>query len=193
MADETPTNAVEAMVRDGAEEQRARGQLPTPNAIRNYILPIIEQGERKAESNRLRIKPKPREQTSVMSARRSSPSMERELKRRLAARGHEALPGMEGGWTETREPTDLRAPTRERLLSQKEALAKSRLRKRIRLLLSKPDWREKMMQVNPLALNGQLGFEKQQEAENYVRTVIRDSCRIFGEWMAEPKKKIWSR
>lgn len=187
--DETPNNPVEAMVRDGAEAQRQNGLIPAPNAVKDFILPIIEKGERMEEESRLRIKPKKETIEAKPSIRRSTEEMEKEFKVRLARKGHEPLPGP-SGWTETRKPIDVYA-THRQFLNKREALQKTRLRKRIRLLLSKPDWRAKMMEVNPLALNGQLGIEKQQAAEAYVRKVIRDSCAVFGEWMAEPKKKLW--
>ncbi len=188
--DETPSHALDALVRDGVAEQRAKGIMPAPGAVAEFIRPILEEGEKKTEANRLRIKPNKPEPQPNETVRRSSEEMEREVKRRMAAKGHEPLPG---SWTETRKPADLKPerPTREQFLSKKDALAKARLRKRLRLLASKPDWAEKLRQVNPLALNGQLGFEKQREAENYVRKVIRDSCAVFGEWMAEPKGKRW--
>ena len=63
------------------------------------------------------------------------------------------------------------------------------MRKRLRLLWSKPDWREKLMQVNPLAINGQLGVEKQNQAHQAIRDIVRDSARVFGEWLAEPKAR----
>ena len=46
------------------------------------------------------------------------------------------------------------------------------------------------MQVNPLAINGQLGVEKQNHAHQIIRDLIADSDRVFGAWLAEPKKKL---
>ncbi len=188
--DETPSHPLDALVRDGVEEQRAKGIMPTPRAVADFIRPILEEGEKKTEANRLRIKPKKPEPQPTETVRRSSEEMEREVRRRMAAKGHEPLPG---SWTETRKPAEMKPekPTYAQFLSKKDAVAKARLRKRLRLLASKPDWAEKLRQVNPLALNGQLGFEKQQQAEAYIRTIIRDSCRVFGEWLSEPKKKLW--
>lgn len=186
---EAPSNGVEALVRDGVEEQRAKGLIPTPNRVKDYLLPIVERGDRKTEEVRLRARPNPPGQP-VERVERSTPEMEREFKRRLARRGHDPLPGAENGWVTTRKPIESTAPTMERVADARTAIAKSRMRKRLRLLLSKPDWREKLMAVNPLALNGMLGEGKQKHAEQVVRTIIRDSCRVFGEWLAEPKRKL---
>lgn len=180
--DETPSNGVEAMVRDAVSEQKAKGLIPTPNAVKDYILPIVEEGERRTEASRLRIKPKAPEITEP-TTRRSTPEMEAELKKRL---GRDVLPGS-SDWVETRKPS---APPRKQLIDKREAIAKTRMRKRLRLLWSLPDWREKLMQVNPLAINGQLGVEKQNHAHAVIRTIVADSDRLFGPWLADPKKKL---
>jgi hypothetical protein len=186
---EAPSNGVEALVRDGVEEQRAKGLIPTPNRVKDYLLPIVERGDRKTEEVRLRARPNPPGQP-VERVERSTPEMEREFKRRLARKGHEPLPGAENGWITTRKPIESTAPSRLAVQSKRDAVARSRFRRRYRLLVSLPDWRAKLMTVNPLAINGTLGPEKQKHAEQVIRQIVSDSDRVFGSWLAEPKRKL---
>lgn len=188
MSDETPSHALDALVRDGVAEQRGKGLMPTPRAVADFILPILEEGEKKTEASRLRIKPK-KPEAPTETSRRSTPEMMAEMKKKLARRGLEPLPGLEGGWTETRKPLPV-VPSHKEFLSKKEALAKSRLRKRLRLLATLPEWRDRIRQVNPLALDGTLGIEKQNEAHAHIRKVVHDSDAVFGPWLADPKKKL---
>lgn len=181
--DEAPANAVEAIVKDAVAGQRATGVIPRPNDVHKYVQGVVERMERRDEDERLRIKPKaapvPREVV------RSSGEFEKEYRTRLQRRGLEPL---EGSWTVTRTPVPERS--RVELTSQRTALAKRRMRARLRLLRSKPDWSDRLKAINPLALNGQLGPEKQKHAEFLVTEVIRASEAVFGPWWKAPPKKL---
>lgn len=186
--DETPSNAVEAIVKDGVEDQRRAGVLPRPNAVKQYVQGIVERMERRDEDARLRIKPKA---TPVeVTKERSSQDMESEYVRRCHRVGIEPTPGT---WTVTRTPIE-DAPKQPSLLEvdgKRRSLQKRRLRARIRLLRSKPEWAAKLKVINPLALQGQLGPEKQKHAEYLVKEVIKSSDATFGPWMKGPAKRLW--
>lgn len=182
--DETPANVVESIVKDGAADVRAAGLIPRPNGLHKYVAGIVETMEKRDAEDRLRIKPKP-----VVEARpdvqRSTVQMETEYQKRLRRRGHEPLPG---SWTVTRAPAK-----RERTLlmpDKRNAQAKVRMRARLRLLRSKPDWADRLKRINPLALQGQLGADKQKHAEFLVTEVIRASEAVFGPWWKAPAKKL---
>lgn len=184
--DETPANAVEAIVRGGVEDQRRAGVMPRPNDLRKYVQGVVETMERRDAEDRLRIKPKP---TPVErpSVERSTADMESEYKKRLARKGHEALPG---SWTVTRDKPKQKRTQLAALNDQRSSVAAQRMRVRLRLLRSKPDWAAKIKAINPLALQGQLGPEKQKHAEFLIREIIRASDGVFGPWMAAPARKL---
>ncbi len=192
--DETPSNVVEELVRDAVAEQKVRGVVPRPSDAHSYIKGIVEKLDQRQEDDRLRIKPKPVEQ--VMSKERSSLEMESEYQKRLRRHGLEPLPG---SWTVTREPAKPEPRVKRiatiadqsRMDRQRKALQTRRLRARIRLLASKPDWADKLKRINPLALQGQLGADKQKHAEFLVMEVIRASDATFGPWMKGTPKKLW--
>lgn len=183
--DERPSNVVEELVRDGVADQRKAGVIPRPNEVKAYVQGIVETMERRDEANRLRIKPKavPVEREVA----RSSDEFEKEYRKRLERRG---LTPMDGSWTITREPIK-QERTKLELDNERTRLAKRRMRARLRLLRSKPDWAAKLKTINPLALQGQLGPEKQKHAEFLVREVIESSEAVFGPWWKAPAQKLW--
>lgn len=190
--DETPSNVVEELVRDAVADAKAKGAVPRPSEAHKYIQGIVESLDKRQESERLRIKPKPTEK--VMTRERSTAQMESEYEKRLRRHGLSPLPG---SWSVTRAPAK---PEKKRIATladqskmdrQRKALQKRRLRARIRLLASKPDWADKLKRINPLALQGQLGADKQRHAEHLVMEVIRASDAVFGPWMKAPGKKLW--
>ncbi len=185
MASEAPSNVVEELVRDGVAEQRAHGIIPRTNEVKAYVAGIVGRVEKESAEQRLRIKPKP-PAPAEHTVTRSSDEFEKEYQTRLARRGLEPLPGT---WTIERGPAKPERSYAE-YLSQRDALAKRRMRTRLRLLRSKPDWANKLKVINPLALNGQLGPDKQKHAEHLVREVIRSSEAVFGPWWKAPPKKL---
>lgn len=184
--DERPSNVVEELLRDGVADHRSSGVIPRTNDVKKYIADIVETMERRDEEARLRIKPK-EAPLPPRSEARSDPEMESEYLKRCKRFG---LEPMEGSWTVTRAPI---RPERKlaALNGQRQSLAAKRLRARLRLLRSKPDWAAKIQAVNPLALQGQLGEEKQKHAEHLIREVIKASNATFGPWMKDPTKRLW--
>lgn len=71
----------------------------------------------------------------------------------------------------------------------KGAITEALERQRFRLLISKPEWAERL-KINPLATQGQLGPEAQARAHEAYRQVFRDSVRVFGPWLKVPAKKL---
>ena len=185
--DETPANAVEAVVKDAVASQRASGVIPRTNDVHKYVQGIVERMERREDDSRLRIKPAPAPMERTVT--RSTEDLESEYQKRLRRRGHEPLPG---SWTITREaPKPAQKSKLASLKDARSAVAASRMRTRLRLLRSKPDWAAKLKVINPLALNGQLGPEKQKHAEHLVREVVKASNAVFGPWMKGPSRKLW--
>lgn len=185
--DETPTNVVDELVRDGTAGQRAAGGIPRIHDVRQYITGIVENLDRRNESDRLRFKPRAAARAPVVG--RSTEEMETEYAKRCRRFGLEPKPGK---WTVTRSEIKPDAPERSifDLRDKRTLLQTRRLRARLRLLRSKPDWAVRIRRVNPLALQGQLGPEKQKHAEFLIREVISDSDRVFGPWMRAPAKKL---
>ena len=188
--DETPLHAVDALVRDGADAQRAKGILPEPDKIRAYVQGIVERADRQAEERKLKVFPK-REKIERPRIERSSDAMETEFQKRLKRKGQEALPGSTS-WTIERKPTIIK-PENPQIVNKRMALGKRRMRQRLRLLRTKPEWAARLMRINPLALQGHLGEDKQKHATLLVQEVIKDSERVFGPWWKPtPQKLIFS-
>ena len=184
--DERPANVVEELVRDGLADVRSSGVIPRPNDVKKYVQNIVETMERRDAESRLRIKPKPVAAAPV-DVQRSTDDMESEYQKRLRRHGLEPLPG---SWTVTRTPIK-KDKGKVALDDERTRLAKSRMRARLRLLRSKPDWSEKLKRINPLALQGHLGNDKQKHAEFLVREVIKASESVFGPWWKAPPRKLW--
>ncbi len=185
--DETPRNAVDALVRDGADAQREQGFLPQPEKIRAFVQPIVERADRQAEERRLKVFPK-REKPAQPRTERSSEAMETEFQKRLRRKGQEPIPGT-ASWEIERKPVVLK-PETPQIVNRRMALAKRRMRQRLRLLRSKPEWAQRLMTINPLALQGHLGEEKQKHATYLVQEIIKDSERVFGPWWKGQSKKL---
>lgn len=184
--DERPANVVEELVRDAVGDVRKTGAIPRPNDVKKYVAGIVETMERRDADNRLRIKPKAAPPAQV-DRLRSTEDMESEYQKRCQRAGHEPMPG---SWTVTRRPAR-KEPTKVDLDNERTRLAKLRMRDRLRLLRSKPDWAAKLKRINPLALQGQLGPDKQKHAEFLVLEVIRASGDVFGPWWKAPAKPMW--
>jgi len=162
------------LVEDACEQQRLNGVLPTPRECEVMICGVLES-----------LDQKPKFAPSAPSQKKSG-AVDSEIEKRRAKHGlsemarvpHvvERKPIAQGGaWFEAR-----------RRLTKLERLMKDRLA----LLRSKPDWHEKFKVLNPYALQGYLGKEKQREADAYVRRIIESSNAIFGPWWKEQAKPL---
>lgn len=58
----------------------------------------------------------------------------------------------------------------------------ARLRKRLRLIRSRPEWAAKIKAINPLAVAGHLGPGKKQEATILIWKVLEESNAVWGDW-----------
>ena len=190
---DTPREVVDELVADAVAEQRKRVAVPDANRAKDYIAGIVERMDRRQDDARLRIKPNPPEERPRVE--RSTESLEQKYQRRAKRHGIEPLTA---SWTTTRKPAPetRRAPTTSdhlQLDRQREALKKRRLRERLRLLRSLPEWCDRLKQINPLVLQGHFGADKQRHAEELVKQVIRASNEKFGHWMKpQPKKLVFS-
>lgn len=159
-------DALDAMLTDVADEQRNRGLIPDVTNAKSYLVPIVDRAARKADQ------PKP---TKPEPAAPQQDKVLAEAERR----------GVHGKWS-----IDRRVPSG---VSKKLTRIEQRLRKRIRLLASKPDWAAKLKELNPLALAGTLGEERRRHAAHLVMEIINDSDRVFGPWNKERARKLYSK
>ncbi len=186
MQGDAPTHVVDALVRDAAEDQRSRGMLPRVNEVRAYVQGIVERMDAKARDRKPALCADPyaqrsRQRLAETALQDGGDALEREYRKRTARFGLEAAPG---SWrVEHRGPE---TPKPRTVMSEVER----RMRKRLRLLRSKPDWAAKLRRINPLALAGTLGEEKRLEADAEVRKVIVASDATFGPWWKEPERRL---
>lgn len=194
---EAPNHVVDAVVQDAVESQRARGLIPRTTEVRAYVQGVVERMERRESEDRLRVFSKPAA-TPRPRVERSTEAMEEEFRRRLRRRGQEPVPG-QSSWTIERKPIEdigtlrearLATPDTPKIVDKRMALAKRRMRKRLRLLRSKPEWEARLKTINPLALQGFLGPDKQKHATALVKEILDDSARVFGPWWKGPAKKL---
>jgi hypothetical protein len=181
LLDETPSHAVDEIVRDACNEQRGRGLIPRVGDVRSYVQGIVERMDRKepARAPQRDAKPAPR----LLNPHTDQGALEGEYKKRLARKGHEALPG---AWRIDRTPTN-------KLISPKKLRSKGEklLAARIRLIGKNPEWSAKFKRINPQALAGNLGEEKRLAAARAYMQVIEDSNRVFGDWKKERSRPIF--
>jgi hypothetical protein len=164
-------DAKDALLADAAAAQRARGRLPTPADNERYLRGVLERLDRKEAEARPAPASRPEKRPGALAA---------EARRRAARAGF----ALEGSFELTRTPLAAGGPILE--VGKVESAMRKKLRARLRLLRSKPDWKVRIQRINPLALQGAFGKEKQKLAQLEVMKVINDSNRIFGHWMKPP-------
>lgn len=171
---------LDSLVADACEQQRQLGYLPEPDEVKGFIQPIVETLDRKnAEAKPLRAP------VEKQADARPTPTKARDLNE-VAKRK-----GVEGPFEIVRTEKS-RGPRVARKRSPFELKMEKMLRRRIRLLLSKEDWHERLTRINPLHSLGVGGPEKRRIAGELLMQVIRDSERVFGPWWKEPPRAIWS-
>jgi hypothetical protein len=183
--DETPSNVVESIVKDGVADQRRAGVMPRPNDLRKYVQGVVETMERRDAENRLRIKPKETPAPKPAVAR-STEQMESEYQKRLKRKGHEPLPG---SWTVTRTPVK---QSRSQLATLKNLRARREddlKRRRIRLLMSKPDWAARLATINPIVASSGTPEQKRECEAAYLK-IFEDAERVFGPWWKDAPRKL---
>jgi hypothetical protein len=166
-ATETPTNAVESMVSDAVDAQRAIGAMPTPVDAAQFIQPIVE---------KLDNKPAPK-------ATPSSVKKEGAVEAEFYKKG--GTPGSFDDF-EIRRRTDVKVEAKK----VKRTAPAAMLAHRLQQMRKDPEWMLKMKLINPLAFNGVLGDEQKREAHMMYWRLIKDSCRKFGPLDGGPKP-LW--
>ncbi len=168
-----PLDVKAALVEDGTEEQRHNGYEPTPRAIEEFVVPILERLERKE-----------RDKQAAPRATQKKPGA---VKAEYERRGGEHY----DAWTVERGEKEQVpfAPIRTKTLTLDPGA--QAITRRIRLLRSKPEWALRLATINPLAANGTLGPEKRKEAELAYWRILLDSVRLFGPILSTPPKPLW--
>lgn len=172
--------ARELLEADVAEAQKRRGKLPTSADNARYMADVLRRLDRKKSENAL---------APVSGVSKKPGAREAEAKKRAARAGFELLPG---SWSIDRPKPLAVAPGGAFQIVKNMPEWERRMRARLRLLRSKPDWADKLKRINPLALQGALGPEKKREATNAVIAVIDASNATFGHWMKTKAPPIYS-
>jgi hypothetical protein len=164
-----PHQARDWMVEDACDNQRAKGELPTPHENSKYLEGVLNRMDRKKSDS------KPR---TPLKSNKKPGAFERELDRRAEQNGFE----VKGDWEVTEKAAELpiTAP------AQQLSWADQCMLKRLQLLKSLPDWHVKFKRVNPRASMGFLGPDKKREADAMLWKIVHESVGVFGEWL-QPK------
>jgi hypothetical protein len=175
------------VVRDAVEPQRERGILPKVNEVRGYVQGIVERMDRKQSEAKPAptAAPRPVEPRRFASVEEADDHLQTEYKRRMSRRG---LTPIDGKWTVTRRP--VANVTGKRTVMD---IGSERVAKRIAQIRRDPEWRLRGERINPLALDGSLGADKQEKALEMWRQLIEDSNRKFGDWRKDKPARIWNR
>jgi hypothetical protein len=174
-------DAVDELVRDAADAQRSRGQLPRVGPMRDYFVATCEALDRQQALAR----PAPAPSAPAPRAPLDPVRIESEYRRRCRRAGIDPTPGK---WSVERRTGPEPIPTGPVV----SGLGTERLRARIRLLRGLPEWSDKLKRINPLALSGQLGEEKRRHATELVRQIVEASDRVFGPWWKDPPRRLFS-
>ena len=176
LADETPRNVVESIVRDGVRSQREQGLTPNVRAVTDFVREVVERYERKqGEPTPVQSRPKPHK-------RKTGQELRDEYEKRIRRAGHEPLPGE---WTVRRDPE-----MRSQIISPRKIRTKSvdLLAKRIRELRLDPEWREKL-KGPAAALKCASSKEARDSAlERIYKLIEQSNGSGFGDWR-KPKPK----
>lgn len=159
-----PIDIRDSLVEGAAEEQRKRGMIPQITEAQTEFARMLAEFERqpKVKVNR--------------TESGGDAALAREAERRAAGAGQSA------DYSSARRahgPVVPRSGYRGTPVAREY---ERRLRARLRLLRSKPEWSAKLRAINPLALQGSLGEAKQREADAAVKRVITASNAVFGDW-----------
>lgn len=161
------------MIRDGVATQELHGVAPTPREVEELAVAILE----RTDAQKRDEKP-----PAPISGTKKPGALEREFEKRGGT------PGTFGAWNVERKPI---APGEIRSKKLTLDAGSMLVRKRIRLLRSKPEWAARLATINPLAANGSLGPVKREEAERAYWAIIKDSCRLFGPVFKGKARKLW--
>lgn len=171
--------AREMLEADAAEAQKRRGKMPTPTDNTRYMTEILNRLDRKSSDGHRVVAASPTKKPGALEA---------EAQKRAARVGVELLPGT---WSIER-PAPLAVDPGGALQVKRMDVAEKRMRARLRLLRSKPDWADRLKRINPLALQGALGASKKRDATRLVHEVIEASNVTFGHWMKVKAAPIYS-
>lgn len=150
----------DALLGDAIEAQRRFGQEPDPRSVSRVLDRVLAKMDAKEREPRKAAAP---------------PSVERSPV--------EVIESRDDGVEVYRRPIDANAPIRRAPAVSPNV---RRLLNRIALLKTKPDWVPRLKAVNPLALAGCFGFDKQAQATRAIIRVCDDSDRLFGPWRQAP-------
>lgn len=170
----------DSLLEGAADAQRRKGMIPTVVDNTTYLTQVLEHMDSRTAVA------KPKQKTAPTSDTKKPGAFQRELEKRAARLG---LPAPEN-YEVTRKdvPLALGGPA---WVKKQVSTAERRMRKRVRMLQTLPDWRDKFKRINPLALQGTLGEEKRKEADALVRKILVAADEKFGPWWKPAAKPLW--
>ena len=172
--------AKELLVEAACAEQAAKGMLPSPTDNERYLVDLVNRMDRRRADAPSRPLVRDGKKPGAFAV---------EAERRARRHGFE----LTGGWQvdAARRPLALGGAAFE-ATTKVMGLPERRLRDRLRLLRSKPEWADRLKRINPLALQGAAGKTPEQRSERRlaavaaVRAVIEASNTTFGHWAKDP-------
>lgn len=177
LADETPRNVVDELVRDGAEDQKRKGLVPEVQAVRDFVTGIVERMERKPS----RSTPNRSTLQRYHPPQRSGAELRQEYEKRARRAGIEPIPG---DWVTERKPDTNKKLVDPRKLRSKGARL---LSQRLRQLRRDPEWLEKLKTPMAKMQWGETQEIREQGCQKLM-DLVEQSNRVFGDWR-KPKEK----
>ena len=178
----------DSLLEGAAIEQTKRGMIPTTTANADYVVGVLEplaQAQAQAAAKPAQVATQPEPRPRLIDC--ADDEFQKELKIRCRRFG---MPTPEG-WTIDRGAKEklIGGPaTTQKLISE----ATRRMRRRLQFLRTMPEWHLRFRQINPLALQGQLGKAKKREAEIAVRKILAAADVKFGPWWkSAPARPLW--
>lgn len=159
----------DSILEDAAQAQKQAGKIPAIADNSRYIEDILQRMDRK-ESDRPAV--------NRPTTTKKEGGFEKELARKCRTAGID----VPGDYQVVRDEQPVVKVSKTNSLKKK-------LKRRIRFLMTMPEWRDKILAVNPYASAGVLGPAKRMEAEKYLRKVWAEADVKFGEWWKEPPAK----
>lgn len=182
-----PVAVKESLVKDGCDAQRRNGLLPQVHDVDVFMQDIMRKLDRKKSDSKPHA-----------PVRRDGKTKRERMQGEIERRARRAGYTFEGSWTldkNVARPIAVGGATHQVV---KEGRLKRLLRLRIRKLQAYPDWQRRFKCINPLALQGHVGKNPDEKAENQklalelVRKIIRDSNVPFGPWWKARPPKLFS-
>lgn len=181
--DETPSNPVEEIVKDAAQEARNRGASLPVREITDYVRGIVERAEKKHEEARHRVKSKPT--TRERDVHRPD-ALNKEVATRLRRKGMEPIPGewlVQKG-DEVRHTRPIISSTKVKTEWSK------RFGRRLKELRTKPEW--KLRLDGPVAvIMASSDPDQRKKAFRTILDTVELSNNSLGDWRRDVRRRLF--